>query len=141
MKHILLTLSILLSISSFAANKKEAPPMPDEQKTRRSHNINQHVAVSVTLAEFYCEKHTWPKDLEEFKSYTPEKPVPMPVQLEWEFITQPQATFEFGEQIILYTPPGTKPGEISVKSTNSFPKCDGNTIKPQVNLLFGKEKT
>jgi hypothetical protein len=141
MKYIVLFLSILFSMSCFASHKKKEPPMPEEQKARGTHNINQHIAVAVTLAEFYCEKNVWPKDLEEFKSYKPEKPFPMPVQIEWEFITQPEATFEFGEKIILSTPPGNMPGEISVKSTNSFPKCEGKNINPKVDLSIGKEKT
>jgi hypothetical protein len=141
MKYIVLALSILFSISCFASNKKKEPPMSEEQKARGTHNINQHIAVAATLAQFYCEKNAWPKDLDEFKSYEPEKPFPMPVQLEWEFITQPEATLEFGQQIIISTPPGNKPGEISVKSINSVPKCEGKNIRPQVNLSIGKEKT
>lgn len=115
--------------------------MPEEQKARGTHNINQHMAVAVTLALYYCEKSSWPNDLEEFKSYKPENPFPMPVQLEWEWITQPESTFEFGEQIIVSTPPGNKPGEISVKSTNSIPECKGKNVNPKVNLSIGKENT
>jgi hypothetical protein len=141
MKYIALALSILLAVACFASDEQNEPPMSKEQLARGSHNMNQHVAVAVTIAEYYCEKHAWPKDLEEFKAYKPENPVPMPVQLEWDFITQPEATFEFGEQIILFTPPGNKPGEISVRSINSLPTCEGKKIKPNVHLIFGKEKT
>ena len=54
-------------------------------------NANQHIAMAVTLAKFYCDNSRWPETLDEAEYYSNEAKIPMPTSINWSFIRNSKA--------------------------------------------------
>jgi hypothetical protein len=134
MKNFIALSLAFLSFSSFSI--ADSPAMSEEQKKRGGYNINQHVGAGLLLALYFCEHKAWPENLDALHGFGDKKNVPMPDPINWERFSLPGAETIFGEQVVLKTPGGDKPGDIPVSSTHIAPECD-NEFKPEIKLHIG----
>lgn len=132
MKYTILILAILLS-GCGATN-----PTKSEKESLATQNANQHMAIGVTLAIFYCKQSRWPEGTEELREYSQSQKLPLPVQPDWNWLSRPNVEFLFGEQVSLKTPKGEAEDDIAVSSFNKQPKCDGGNIKVDIAINLGE---
>ncbi|WP_444916869.1 hypothetical protein [Microbulbifer sp. JMSA003] len=105
---------------------------------RVSDNGQQHVAIAVLLAQYYCENKVWPREISEVRSYQEEKGFPLPVEVNWLALDHPEVSFNVTEQVLFKTPEINKEiGDIAVSSIHSFPVCQGGNIEVKVHINLG----
>lgn len=112
-------------------------PIDEDSANRRvKANADQHMAVGVLAALFYCENRRWPESLHELRGFRNLKKISLPAAIDWEWLSRPGVEFVSREQIILQTPGGHAAGDVAVSSLHSTPGCDGNNINPRIHLNF-----
>ncbi len=98
-------------------------------------NANQHIAIAVTLASFYCQENRWPLDLNELRRYSEKEEIALPVEIDWPAIEDSRSNITISETVNLRIPSEVLPSPgNSVSSINSPPDCRGNTIKTNVHI-------
>ena len=108
------------------------------EETKATDNANQHMAVGVSLAIYYCDVKHWPKDEEALEAYVSEKQLPLPVTPNWNWLSRPGVSFNFGENVTLMTPAGETEDDIAVSSINKPPTCEGKSVNVDISINLGE---
>lgn len=101
-------------------------------------SVNQHIAIAVVLAKFYCENNSWPNSLEELMQFEAGVDLPLPVAPNWSWLQQDDVTFTVTDNVYLRTPDETVVGGgHSVSSINEPPRCNGDDMSINVSPTIG----
>lgn len=123
-------------LTALAACGVTIPINEDSLNEKMQANANQHMAVGVLAAVFFCERGEWPRSLHELRGFGAAGRFSLPVAVDWDWLARPGVEFAAGRQIVLKTPGGLAAGDVAVSSLHSRPGCDGSAINPRIHLNF-----
>lgn len=123
-------------LAVLAACSMTIPINEEPLNERMQANANQHMAVGVLAAVFFCERGEWPRSLHELRGFGAAGRLSLPVAVDWDWLARPGVKYTAGRQIVLQTPGGQAAGDVAVSSLHSRPGCDGSAINPRIHLDF-----
>jgi len=132
MKYLLPIFVVILSACASLKAKE------DVTAKATADSVNQHIAVAVTLAKFYCVNRSWPSSIESLQQFSADTDLPLPVKIDWPKLKQSGVTYEITSNAYLRTPDESQAGgSHSVSSVNEPPECNGDDFKVNVQPTIG----
>lgn len=132
MKYLIILLVVIL-VACASPSKQDDPTAK-----ATAANLQQHIAIAVTLAKFYCTNNYWPKSLKSLQEFSANVKLPLPAKINWSWLEQSEVIYKVTENAYLKTPDeSSKGGGVSVSSINEPPKCNGNDMKINVRPTIG----
>lgn len=129
---------VLLALLALADGQPS--PKPDDAVADGTGAVaNQHVAVSVLSAMYYCENNSWPENIEAVQAFHEKSKVPLPVQPDWTVLGADGSSYAVDQDILtLTTAADARTKAHKITTTNKPPGCAGQNLDVKAAMHIGE---
>jgi hypothetical protein len=100
---------------------------------------NQHVAISVLSAMYYCENKSWPESIEAVQAFHQKSKFPLPVQPDWAMLGADGSSYIIDQDTLTLTTGANAIAKAhKVMSTNKPPGCAGHNLDVNAEIHIGE---
>ena len=129
---------LLLALLALAGGEPSTKP-EDPVTTATSAVANQHVAVSVLAAMYYCENKSWPESIEAVQAFYLKSEFPLPVKPDWTMFAEDSSSYTTDQDILtLVTAADALTKAHKVTSTNKPPGCAERNLDVNAAMHIGE---